>query len=107
MKKYTKRKTCKFLKKPKGIVEVPVNGTINPPMIRQWVFGEKPKVLSRNRMKRFEELAALHETECLWCTARECMVAAQVCFHTCVKKDHCRRYQNYMNGCDKDGNSLL
>ena len=107
MKKYTKKKIRKFLKKPKGIVEVPVNNTVNPPITRRLIFGEKPIILSRNRQKRFKELAALHETEFIWCSSKEGMTAIQVCFNTCPKKNHCRKYQNYINGCDKDGNSLL
>ncbi len=105
--KYTKKKTKKFMRKAKTLFPVSDPNIPNPPMIRQFIFAEKPLILRRRRSERFEDLAALHKTECIWCTKEEHMVAVQVCFHKCVKKDHCRRYQNYMNGCDKDGNSLL
>ena len=105
-KKYVKKTVCRFTRKSNDI-EIPVNDIMEPPVKRPWLFGDKPTVLSRNRTQRFKDLAALHRTEFIWCTARECMIALQVCFHTCKKKEHCRRYQNYMNGCDKNGKSLL
>lgn len=103
--RYTKKK-IKRMKKPKNIERTFVK-IEEPPMARAYIFADKPTTLRRKWSERIKDLAALHKTEFIWCTKKEQMIPVQVCYHTCIKKKHCRRYQNFINGCDRDGNSLL
>lgn len=91
--RFTKKKVCRYMKK------------ILPE--KKGIFADKPLVLRRKREERFEDLEALHKTAFIWCIKREQMIPVRSCANVCRRKDKCRYYQNYMNGCDKNGNCLL
>jgi hypothetical protein len=105
--RYTKKK-IKRMKKPKSVERTFVK-IEEPPRARarEYIDNPTPTILRKKWSERIKDLAALNKTEFIWCTKREQMIHVQVCYHTCIKKKHCRRYQNYINGCDRDGNSLL
>lgn len=74
---------------------------------KKGIFADAPTILRRKTKDRFEDLAALHKTKFIWCASREQMIHVSICYRTCKKRGACRRYQNYIEGCDKNGNSKL
>ncbi len=93
---------CKYIKKKK----------VSKYMLKvvpekKGIFADKPLILRRKTTERFEDLAALHKTEFIWCTNREQMIHVLICHKTCKRRPTCQRYQNYIEGCDKNGNPLL
>lgn len=102
--KYAKKKVQKFVKKQKETV-ADLETIIS--IHRQYILADKPTVLRRKWEDRICDLIALHKTEFIWCVGRKQMLAVEVCYCKCRKKKYCRKYQNYINGCDRDGNPLL